>query len=159
MYTTGSMVGQMVVPGMLVVFAVLIILIACVKLMSHVVGGLDKKDKGAPPPSGGSDKPAPVAPAAAKPAAVMPAPAAPPTSPVHVAPVVGGEVIAAISAAVANVMESPFAITSVTPAAAGAVGIIGSVDVPLYAAPVPAQPQRKRPAWGFAGMQQNTRPF
>jgi len=55
-----------------------------------------------------------------------------------------GEVIAAISAAVASVMEQPYVITGISPA-----------DV----ASAPGLPQYQRPAWGFAAVQHNTKPF
>ena len=62
----------------------------------------------------------------------------------------GGEVLAAISAAVAVYMENeapgvPYAITSVKPGAAAQVS--GGIR------------RGGRPAWGFAGMRQNTEPF
>jgi len=65
----------------------------------------------------------------------------------------GSEVVAAISGAIACVMQSPYAITSITPAVAPA-SAVHSVQPG-----VPAVPERRRPVWGFAGMQQNNRPF
>lgn len=114
--------GGVVVPGLLIVFLALVILIAAVFVMGRVFstskgGGTAPKAKASPPP-----------------AAAAPAKAAP------VSGGISGETVAAITAAVACVMEEtapgiPYAITGVTRASSG------------------------RPVWGFAGMQQNTRPF
>lgn len=116
--------------GMTIVFIALVVLIALVALMGKVFG-VAKKQPAAVPASAG-----PSAPAAA------PAPAVRPATPVMaVQSGVGEEAVAAISAAVAVVMGESgapggdYAITSIR----------RSKDL--------------RPVWGFAGMQQNTRPF
>jgi len=66
---------------------------------------------------------------------------------------IGAETIAAISAAISVVMDDPYTITSITPAASTDAYTVAAV------AAVAALPERRRPVWGFAGMQQNTRPF
>ena len=137
-YTVGSMIGGMVIPGMLVVLVALAIMVAIIYFMSYVVArmGVRKNDAGKPAPSKSQ---------ASAPAAVTPAPASP--VPAGASASIAGETVAAICAAVACMIDTPHTVTSILPAAQPAVG----------AAPV--QPARQRPVWGFAGMQQNTRPF
>ena len=133
-----EMFGGVVVPGQILVFVMLGLLIGCVYLMSYIVTHIDKKKGTKTSPAEDTRQPA---------ANVTPAP----QQPVQPTPQQqGGEVVAAISAAVASVMESPHVITSVTPVQA-------AVNPALPAAP--AVPERRRPVWGFAGMQQNNRPF
>ena len=138
MYNTIGILGEMVVPGMLLVIVVLALLVGCIYLMSHVIARIDKKtgSKVLPP----KNTPPPVAKAPAAPAAQQP------LQPASQQP--GSEVVAAISGAIACVMESPYVITSVTPA-----------NVSSVQPGTPAAPERRRPVWGFAGMQQNSRPF
>lgn len=151
-YSVGSMFWAMVVPGMLVVFVVLVLLIGCIYLMTYVTGKLPGGNKTPPPPPPKKVVPVPAAKAAPAPVPSTPAPT--PSPPVQSSTGVSGEVVAAISAAVACVMETPYAITSVTPAAS----LAAYPAQPLQ--PVAAAlPERRRPVWGFAGMQQNTRPF
>jgi len=128
------MFGEVAVPVPILVFATLGLLIGCVYLWRYFIARAKQNApaKTTPPES------APMA------SAAPPAPALP------VSQELSGEVIAAISAAIACVMETPYIITSVSPAAATATATQPGV---------PAAPTRRRPVWGFAGMQQNTRPF
>ena len=129
-----GVIGGVVVPGTILVFAVLVLLIGCVYLMSNVVARIDKKV---------ASKSSPTQPAtkieSALPDAQQPVPAS--------TQQLSGEVVAAISGAISCVMKAPHVITNVTPVSAPA------------AAASSARPERRRPVWGFAGMQQNTRPF
>ena len=115
---------SVVFTGIIVVFAILVVLVFLCSLLSIVIGGQGKKDK----KEGTVQKSEPPK------AAPAPVPAAP-------APVVEegipGEVVAAISAAVACMLGSdkPFAVRSVKRA------------------------RESRPAWNAAGIAENTRPF
>ena len=115
---------SVVFTGIIVVFAILVVLVFLCSLLSIVIGGKGKKDK----KEGTVQKSGPPK------AAPAPVPAAP-------APVVEegipGEVVAAISAAVACMLGSdkPFAVRSVKRA------------------------RESRPAWNAAGIAENTRPF
>ncbi len=85
----------------------------------------------------------------AVPAAAPPAKAPVPYNPAPAAQAGGQQIIAVISAAVAAMMSEqapgvPYAITGVSRASATGVSRARGGE---------------RPAWGFAGMQQNTRPF
>ena len=137
-YTVGGMFGSMVIPGMLVVLVALAIMVAIIYLMSYVVNrmGLSKK---------GTDKPAPSKNQAAAPAAAKPVQASPAPAPASAS--IAGETVAAICAAVSCMIDTPHTVTSISP-----------VAQPVVSA-APSLPQRQRPVWGFAGMQQNTRPF
>jgi len=131
-YTIGGMISSVVVPGMLVVLVALAIMVACIYLMSRAVGRIERGKK-ASEPAASTKKEAP--------AQVSAAPAtAPPVD--DASSSLAGETVAAICAAVACMVPTPHAVTSIVPAA-----------------PAPAVPPRQRPVWGFAGMQQNTRPF
>ena len=133
-----GMISGVVIPSMLVVLVALAIMVACIYLMSYVVERINigKKAAGqtAPPPKAATEA------AAADPAPVVPAAVEAPAS-------LTGEVVAAICAAVSCVVDTPHVVTGIAPAAQTAVSA------------APAQPVRQRPVWGFAGMQQNTRPF
>ena len=135
----GEIMGGLVGPGMLLVIVVLGLLVGCIYLMSYIIARIDKKTGSRALPAKSSPPPAAKAPAA--PAAQQPVQPGPQQ--------LNSEVVAAISGAVACVMESPYVITSITPAPT-------AVDL---VQPGVAVPERRRPVWGFAGMQQNNRPF
>jgi Na+-transporting methylmalonyl-CoA/oxaloacetate decarboxylase gamma subunit len=131
-YWDGSLAGAIILSGLVIVFIALIIVIGVVQ----ATGKLANKAAMAPKPPQ-----APSAPPAQK--AAAPAPAVAPT----IAPVVqqgiAGETVAVISAAVAAMMETEapgvaYEVSSIQPRTAN---------------------RAQRPVWGFAGMQQNTRPF
>ena len=116
-----NQIGEVVIPGLLITFIALIILIFAVWVMGRIFSAKKK-----------TDKPAPQAPAAPAAKAAAPAPV--------VASGISGETVAAISSAVACYMEES------APGVSYAIRSIG-------------RPRESRPVWGFAGMQQNTRPF
>ena len=147
-----QMLGEMVIPGFLIVMLTLVILIFCVMLLSRVIKEIEKKNSVPPPTPPTPKKPEPVVSAPA----TLPTPSTAPMIQASAPPPSGEstEVIAVISAAIASVMEIPYTITSVTPAAP-----VAAVAAPDLAANLPAAAERRRPVWGFAGMQQNTRPF
>lgn len=116
---------SVVFTGIIVVFAILVVLVFLCSLLSMVVGskGKAKKEpvkKSEPPKAAPAPAPAPVS---------APAPV--------VEEGIPGEVVAAISAAVACMMgpDKPFAVRSVKRA------------------------RESRPAWNAAGIAENTRPF
>lgn len=130
-YWDGSLAGAIILSGLVIVFVALIILIGVVQITGRVVN----KEAYAPKPP---EKPsAPPPPSSAPPAAKGPS-----TSPA-VQQGIAQETVAVISAAVAAVMDEQ------NPGVAYSIAGI--------------QPQQRsraqRPVWGFAGMQQNTRPF
>ena len=130
-----GMISSVVIPGMLVVLVALAIMVGCIYLMSRAVGRIERSKK-VPDPV--------VAPPVQKAALTKAAPA---PVPEQLDAAAAGETVAAICAAVTCMMPVPHVITGIAPVAAG------------VAPSAPAVPQRQRPVWGFAGMQQNTRPF
>ncbi len=122
-----NQIGEVVIPGLLIVFMALVILIFAVWVMGRIFSAKKKTDK--PAPQASKQAPAPAVPAA-KAAASAPV----------VASGISGETVAAISSAVACYMEES------APGVSYAIRSIG-------------RPRESRPVWGFAGMQQNTRPF
>ena len=138
-YTAGSMVWSMVIPSMFVVLAALAIMVACIYFMSFIIARVKLKKKAAVQTAVTPKDPVPVPPAALDPGPALP------EAPAYLS----GETLAAICAAVACVIGTPHTVTSIVPVAPAA-------DVAVTA---PPQLQRRRPVWGFAGMQQNTRPF
>lgn len=120
-------IGEIVIPGVLVVFLALVILIFAVWLMGRVLS--TNKKKNTPTPQASKQAAAPAK-------ANAPVAKAAPT----INPGISGETVAAISAAVACCMETS------APGVSYAIRSIG-------------RPRESRPVWGFAGMQQNTRPF
>lgn len=124
---TGSETGAVVITGIVVVFVILLILVGLCSLMSYLV---NRKKKS--PPVKKEEVPAPKPPA---PAAAAKAPAAP-----VVESGISGEVVAAISAAVACMLgpDQKFAVRSVKRAKAA---------------------KGSRPVWSSAGIAENTRPF
>jgi sodium pump decarboxylase gamma subunit len=129
-YWDGSVAGAIIITGLVVVFIALIILIGVVQLTGRIVS----KSAFAPKPQNPS--------APTPPPAKTVAPAAAPAAPA-VQQGIAQETVAVISAAVAAFMEEE------------APGTAYSVASIQKSAPSRAQ----RPVWGFAGMQQNTRPF
>ncbi|HHY52967.1 MAG TPA: OadG family protein [Clostridiales bacterium] len=125
-------IGEVVIPGLLIVFLALVIMIYLVMLASRIIGAMVNKKAAkqvAPQASVGA---APVQATAPAPAVRNAAPA--------VAAGIPGETVAAISAAVACYMQE------------SAPGV-------SYAIQSISRPRESRPVWGFAGMLQNTRPF
>lgn len=110
-----TLAGSVMLSGLVIVFAALIILICLVLLMGKALEMTGKSKAAAP-----------------KPQAEEPPPA--------VQDGAGEETVAAITAAVACVMQES------APGAAYQITGIRRTKEP-------------RPVWGFAGMQQNTRPF
>ena len=114
-------VGVVVATGLILVFGVLVLLYLLITLEGIIFTSVDRKKKGAPAPK--------------KEAAPAPVKAAAPKAPVVEAGI-PGEVVAAISAAVASMMGGkPFAVRSIK------------------------RKKQTRPAWGAAGIVENTRPF
>ena len=135
--------------GDVLLFLVIVLLVYCIfriSRLSRSIQGSQTERAGEPP-----QRPLPAAPPA-PPVLASPPPLAA-ALPV-VSPAIGAETIAAISAAISAVMDEPHTIAGITPAANPADGY----TVAAVAA-VAALPERRRPVWGFAGMQQNTRPF
>ncbi|MBO1679459.1 OadG family protein [Bittarella massiliensis (ex Durand et al. 2017)] len=109
------------ITGLVVVFAALAFLTFCIWLMGKLLSSLTKPKQPAAPKT--ETKPAAPAPKA-------PAPVA------NASAGIPGEVVAAISAAVASMMGGkPFAVRSIK------------------------RKKQTRPAWGAAGIVENTRPF
>ena len=115
-----------IISGLVIVFLALIVLIAMIWAMGKVLSSFKRDKKPSAP------KQAQAAPAAPKPAA--------PTPKAQVAEEgIPGEVVAAISAAVAFMMEET-----------GASGyVVKSIK----------RAREARPVWGLAGITENTRPF
>lgn len=159
----GQMMGQMVIPGMIVAAIAIVILILFINLMGGAINISLKRKTSAPSvtPAPGTLEPVAASPAASVTEAPLPAPAQVAAIPDPAAGSPDNVTIAVISAAIACVMDVPYTITGVSP--------VGEVVLPMPAtalsAAAPAQPaaaavkKRERPAWGFVGMQQNTRPF
>ncbi|MCL2579323.1 MAG: hypothetical protein FWE32_04755 [Oscillospiraceae bacterium] len=141
-------------------FLLLILVAFCILRMRKLSRALSEQAKAQPgellPPPQRPVVPLPVSSPAASavlPVAAQPAPAA---------PTVTGETIAAISAAIALMMDEPFAITGISPAkpASDETYIAAAVAAIAASTATPPRPEkRSRPVWAFAGMQQNTRPF
>ena len=130
-YIISGILSALVVPVIIVVIVALVLMVACICLMWRIVKQIDHSKKNSVP----AQK------AASAQAAAAPAPVS--ARPVQNDAQPSGEIVAAICAAVASMMQTPHAVTSIAPAS-----------------PAPsAMPVRQRPVWGFAGMQQNTRPF
>ena len=73
---------------------------------------------------------------------------------------IGGETVATVSAAIALVMDEPHTITGIAPAPTHESDTFAAIAAAAAAvAAMPASKKRRRPVWGFAGVQQNTRPF
>jgi len=124
-------IGEVVIPGLLIVFLALIILICVVTLMGRFLSASSKKK---------ADKKTPQAPVNAAPAQTSARASAVQSAAPNVAAGIPGETVAAISAAVACYMQE------------SAPGV-------SYAIQSISRPRESRPVWGFAGMLQNTRPF
>ena len=137
-----QMMGEMVIPGMLVATVALVLLIFFVYGMGWVLN----KKKGATAPSAGEAS-APQAHARPAQSAALPE-----------------ETVAVISAAIASVMDEPYDITSITPSqevlfAPIVAAIAASTVAASPSAPAAPTERGRRPVWSFAGMQQNTKPF
>lgn len=124
-----NLMGAVILSGIVIVFLILVTLIAVVSVTGRLVN------------KSAFEKKPPAAPAPPTQSAPASAPAAP-TKGISPAPVVQSgiaqETVAVISASVAAVMDEqapgvPYAVQSIQ--------------------------RQGRPVWGFAGMQQNTRPF
>lgn len=124
-----NLAGAVILSGAVIVFLILIILI----LVVTVTGRIMNREKEKPQPQASP----PAAPATAPKSAPAPMPV--PKVP-NVQAGIGEETVAVIAAAVAAVMDEE------SPGAAYAVTEI-------------KRQRGERPVWGFAGMQQNTRPF
>jgi sodium pump decarboxylase gamma subunit len=124
-----AVAGNVVFSGLIIVFFILVMLILLITLMGKALS-LKKPAREAAPASVAVPVPAAVHPVAAPQAAAVAGDS--------------GEVIAVISAAVSAYMEET------APGAAYAVTGIH---------PRPGRVKDSRPAWGFAGMRQNTEPF
>ncbi len=122
--TDHSEIGVVVATGLILVFAVLILLYLIITLEGIIFSSLDKKKKGQPPKSAA----APQAPQAA-------APKAAPMAAVKVEQGIPGEVVAAISAAVACMEGGRYSLRSV------------------------ARQRKGRSAWGDAAVAAYTQPF
>lgn len=124
-----NLAGAVILSGLVIVFAILIILILVVVVTGNLMNRNATKPKPPAPPPASATPTPP--PAASQPA---------PPSSASIVPGVSGETVAVISAAVAAIMDetapgTPYAITGIQ------------------------RDRGSRPVWGFAGMQQNTRPF
>jgi sodium pump decarboxylase gamma subunit len=128
-YWDGSVAGAVILTGLVVVFVALIILIVVVKNTGRIVNQTASALQSSAKPSAPAPASAPVQ------AAAAPAPV--------VQQGIAAETVAVISAAIAAFMEEE---------APGAQYSVASIQ---------RSPNRRvqRPVWGFAGMQQNTRPF
>ncbi|MDL2232952.1 OadG family protein [Ruminococcaceae bacterium OttesenSCG-928-L11] len=125
-----GLAANVVFSGLIIVFTVLLLLILLVTIMGKILGS--KPSAPSKPDSGSPSTPS---------APSIPAPPAPPTVQDTAS---GNEVVAVIAAAVNAYMEedapgTPYRISSIAPRAGRA--------------------KELRPAWGFAGMRQNTEPF
>jgi len=124
---------------MLVVLVALAIMVGLIYLMRYIVAQINRGKNG-------TGQSAPAKSQATAPATAIPVQAQP--APVAASASLAGETVAAICAAVSCVIDAPHTVTSIAPVAQTASAVAA-----------PAQPVRQRPVWGFAGMQQNTRPF
>lgn len=122
-------VATVIITGLVLVFAILVLLFLVIALQGAIFKGIDEKKKAA------AAKPAP-APAAKAAPAVKAAPAAP-----AVQAGIPGEVVAAISAAVAAACDGPVAVKSIQRANAA------------------AAPAARRNGWGLAAVYSYTDPF
>ena len=143
----GQMIGEMVIPGMIMATLAMVVLIVFVYFIGKAINYKKQMAQDEPP----SERPGPaIAPVYASQGVARSDGSVPDT-----------EVMAVISAAISCVMDTPYAITNVTPAHPDAFApIVAAIAASTVAATTPpAQYRRQRPVWGFAGMQQNTRPF
>ena len=143
----GQMIGEMVIPGMIVATMSMVLLIVFVYFIGRALG-YKTSLKITPPPS----PPGPaVSPIYAAPQAAAPDHGSAPDT----------ETMAVITAAISCVMDTPYAITNVTPAhhTDDFAPIVAAIAAITAATAQPVKSRRQRPVWGFAGMQQNTRPF
>ena len=122
--TDHSDIGVVVATGLILVFAVLILLYLIITLEGIIFSSLDKKKKGQPPK-----------PAAAPQVPQAAAPKAAPMAAVKVEQGIPGEVVAAISAAVACMEGGRYSLRSV------------------------ARQRKGRSAWGDAAVAAYTQPF
>lgn len=130
MNETWTLAVNVTVTGLLVVFLALIALTLLIFIMGKIISAVKSPKKPA----------APTPPKAAPKTETAPAPAAAAPQ-MAVEDGVGDEVIAVISAVVAALMDEE------------------GVPAGSYAVRSVKRAREARPIWGFAGMQQNTRPF
>lgn len=128
-----GLAGAVVLTGLVLVFAILIVLICVLVLTGRIVGSTADKSVTS---TGAASKPAPPVLSVPKPVAVVPAP-----KPV-VQDGIEDETVAVIMSAVYTSLG----------------GSTGDNGV-SYAIQSIKRATGGRPVWGFAGMQQNTRPF
>jgi len=155
----GQMMGQMVIPGMIVAAIAIVILIAFIYLMGGVINiSLGKRKASAPPapPASKIPEPAAVSPDANVTESPLPAAAQVDVIPAQAAVSPDSVTIAVISAAIASMMEVPHTIASISPSGEAVLAMPANAMSQPAAAAVK---KRERPVWGFAGMQQNTKPF
>lgn len=130
-----GLTGAVILTGLVLVFTVLVVLILMVQITSRIVGNISKEQ------GSSAAKPAEMPKAAAVTPAAKPSVAIAQKAPV-IESGIDGETVAVISAAVHSCM-------SAVSQESGAGYAIQSIK----------RAAGSRPVWGFAGMQQNTRPF